>query len=169
MDLTKDSTPKIISKLSTKYEIEFDITVSSRVGLTSTKYANVFHIATQEAQGDEETGTRIPAVFVNDKYFRFCCGPFDCANSDEYELNKLYHFRIFQDESDFKIRQVNYKLYNTTNPTPRDYENVFLYLSDKWSESFTNNGLISNLRITDLTTCPDLNPQLGVKDSKTLL
>ena len=93
VDLTKDSTPKIISKLSTKYEIEFDITVSSRVGLSSTKYANVFHITTQEAEGDEKPGTRIPAVFVNDKHFEFCCGPFDCANSDEYELNTLYHFR----------------------------------------------------------------------------
>jgi hypothetical protein len=169
--LTQGSTPETISTLSATYEIEFDIVVKDRIGLSEFKETNVFHIAEQTAQVDveteKETGTRIPAVFVTNAVFKFCCGPGnECVDTEPYELDTVYHFRIFQEGSNFNVIALDNTLYPLTQNNPRDYTDLNLFLSDIWFESFAPNGDISNLRITDLTKCDDLNPRIVVTDGK---
>ena len=114
-------------------------------------------------------GSKIPGGWINKDFFKFCCGSNDCVilENDKYELDTLYHFKIWQEEDKdgkviFKARHVDFELYKTENPSPKDYENVKVYVSDPWSDSFASHGTISNLEITDLS----LNTPVVVSEGK---
>ena len=141
---------------STEYQIEFDIIVTDNAGMTD-NYINVFHVS--NISSNDGDGSKIPGAWLNKDFFRFCCGNNDCVTlnggKDKYKLNTLYHFKITQElEGEkvmFKARHVDSQLYFTENPSPKEYENVKLYVSDPWSDSFASHGTISNLEITDLS------------------
>ena len=115
-------------------------------------------------------GGRLPAVFLNkNKFFRICYQvniPMNrycyidictyCKNYN-YELNTDYHFEISQQrnpsgEAIYSIKVNGVTFDEVVNTAPLKFEDVKLYLSNPWFDTFAPFGNLSNLKlIADLT------------------
>ena len=169
VDVSGSNLVATFPKWSRYYEIEFDIIVQSKP--PTDEYVNVLHMSNIETEDGE--GSKIPAVYVNNNYFKFCCGNNDCYITKNvntgYKINTLYHIKITQERNlagkwMFKVNHINFQLEPIENPDQdtKGYENVKLYVSDPWISSFRSYGIVSNLEVTDLTE----NQPIPVSDGK---
>ena len=136
---------------SDEFKIEFDAIVTEIPPGSSRK--NLFHLTTGEDSGE---GGRVPAVFVRQgQNFHMCYHVNDDTNyckNYKYELNKEYHFEISQQKNSegeywYSIKVNEETFDDVKNETPLKFEDVKLYLSDPWVESFAPFGKLSNLKI----------------------
>ena len=136
---------------SDEFKIEFDAIVTEIPPCCSRK--SLFHLTTGEDSGE---GGRLPAVFVRQgQSFHMCYHVNDDTNyckNYKYELNKEYHFEISQQKNSegeywYSIKVNGETFDDVKNETPLKFEDVKLYLSDPWSESFAPFGKLSNLKI----------------------
>ena len=137
---------------SDEFKVEFDAIVTEVPPGSARK--NLFHLTTGEDFGE---GGRLPAVFVRqNQNFLICYHVNDdtnyCIKNYEYELNKEYHFEISQQKNSegeywYSIKVNEETFIDVKNETPLKFEDVKLYLSDPWSETFAPFGKLSNLKI----------------------
>ena len=135
---------------SDEFKVEFDVIVNKEL---PGSWKSLFHLTTGEDFG---VGGRIPAVFLNPgKYFYTCYhvnGNDDYCQNYNYELNKDYHFEISQHknskgEAVYSIIVNGETVHKIVNKTPLKYNDVKLFLSDPWHETFGPFGKLSNLKI----------------------
>jgi hypothetical protein len=135
-----------------KYLVEFDIVVNR---LERERVLNVFRMtSTDNNYGNH--GDRIPAVFV-ERENRFTFVAPATAITWSFQLNTLYHIEIKQDfheSSKFGIYciKINGEIQLSCQKikSPRTFDDVKIYTSDHWHESFANYGKLSNLLIRKL-------------------
>ena len=138
-----------------KYLVEFDIVVNRM----PSKWMNVFHMTSTDNDCCNH-GDRIPAVFVNNlKLFHIPAsvgGNGNFHHDYNFELNTLYHIEIKQDFHEFSkfgiyCIKINGEIhFCQLNESPRTFDDVKIYTSDQWYESFANYGKLSNLLIRKL-------------------
>ena len=138
-----------------KYLVEFDIVVNRM----PSKWMNVFHMTSTDNDCCNH-GDRIPAVFVNNaKLFHITAsvgGNGNFHHDYNFELNTLYHIEIKQDFHEFSkfgiyCIKINGEIhFCQLNESPRTFDDVKIYTSDQWYESFANYGKLSNLLIRKL-------------------
>ena len=154
MALTKGDLVWSTSDWSDEFKVEYDVIVTEDL---PPGWKSLFHVTTGEDGGE---GGRIPAVFVNDKYFNInypVNGNIDYYQNYNYELNKEYHFEISQNknskgEAIYNIKVNGKSFHEIVNTTPLKFKDVKLYLSDPWYETLAPFGKLSNLKIiADLT------------------
>ena len=134
-----------------KYLVEFDIVVNR---LERERETNVFRMTSTDNNCCND-GDRIPAVFV-EKENRFTFVAPAAAIIWSFQLNTLYHIEIKQDFHEFSkfgiyCIKINGETHSCElNESPRTFDDVKIYTSDHWHESFANYGKLSNLLITKL-------------------
>ena len=147
MALTKGDLVWSTSDWSDEFKVEYDVIVTEDL---PQNWKNLFLVTT----GEE--GSHILVVYVNpDKYFIICYpvnGNTASCQNYYYELNKEYHIVISQQKNSegeywYSIKVNEETFDDVKNETPLKFEDVKLYLSDPWVESFAPFGKLSNLKI----------------------
>mgnify|MGYP001317328059 CR=1 FL=1 len=155
VSLTKGNHVWSISDWSDEFKVEYDVIVNKDFSASIAK--SLFHVT---AGGNSGYGSRIPAVFVQSKYFHICYqvnGNNNYYQNYNYELNKEYHFEISQQtnsegEAVYSIKVNGETFHEIVNTTPLKFKDVKLYLSDPWYDTFEPFGKLSNLKVNaDLT------------------
>ena len=155
---------KLLETLPTwgkSFKIEADITVED---LPKNGYANIFRF-TKGGKTFREYGTRIPALWIhgwkaqNRGFLHMQSGnndnTFYVANYFTFELGRKYHYTIQQElKADGQFHLVasvdGSEISNHVIKNPEDFDNVKLYLSDPWGESFADYGTLENFKWTAL-------------------
>ena len=169
--MAKDNHVWSTADLNDEFRIEYDIIVNQEI-LDSWK--SLFRITTGENTGE---GGRIPAVFLNPSKSLYNCyhvnGDTNYCHSYDYELNTDYHFEMSQQrnpngEAVYRIFVNGELLHEIINTTPLKFQDVKLFLSDPWYDSFAPFGKLSNLKIiSDLTKLSKYKVDLiGCMDKK---
>ena len=132
------------------YTVEADITVTKM----PTGSINIFHF-TQNGNGAYGVyGDRVPYVniYKNGKfYIDSAVSGNTCTRTFHFDLEKKYHLKIQQFQRDDKIIYevlINGKpIDSVENTEPKDFENVKVYVSDRWYASFTSEyGYLENFK-----------------------
>ena len=150
MDVHKNNLLTTFPKWGNVYNVEVDITVNK---MPSGQWANIFHFS---KNGDCcGYGDRIPAVFINrDGYFRIASavnGNGDLYIDPPINVGKTYHLKIQQFIQNGKtIYEVNMDgniIQTMENTNPMDFDNVKVYASSPWWDSFTDDiGKLRNFQ-----------------------
>ena len=155
---------KLLETLPTwgkSFKIEADITVE---GLPKNGYANIFRF-TKGGKTFRQYGSRIPALWIlgtkakNRGSFHMQSGnndgTFYVFNFFAFELHRKYHYvieqKLKQDGQYHLVASVDgSEISNHVIKNPEDFDNVKLYLSDPWTESFADYGTLENFKWTAL-------------------
>ena len=148
--------PSVLNHLGKEYSIEFQIEVNKE--FSTPEYLNVFRMTSTDNNCCNH-GDRIPSLFVNKNknlYYATSIGNHGkYVFTFPYELNRTYRFMISQTQShagkfEYCAKIDDVIFHCVSNDQPRSFENVLLYFSDPWHESFENHGKLSNLKINNL-------------------
>ena len=141
--------PEILRNWGHQYTVEFQITVRNN----PPSWMSVFHLTIGNSNG--AFGDRIPALYMNPNgYFHFTSAVSEEVNHEfdyYYELNKAYHIKIIQTSSGTYCIQINkVNVHCLKNNSPRTFEEVFIYVSNPWSDPFDSSyGELNYLNISD--------------------
>ena len=152
--MTKGDLVLSIPEWSDEFKIEYNVIVIKE---QSGSWKNLFHLTTGEDLG---VGGRIPAVFAKSQQFAIMFhvnGNNNYWKFYTYELNKDYHFEISQrknmkGEAIYSIKINGETFHEKVNTTPLKFNDVKLYLSNPWQETFASYCKLSNLKIIAYST-----------------
>ena len=133
------------------YKVEFDITVNE---VPTAEWTNIFHFT--KGENLRRLGDRIPAAWINSRGYIQISSSVNqnkdvYIHYDDFTIGKKHHYTIQQlPDSDglmkFTIEIDGKVMKSMVNNNPQDYENVKLYVSDPWHDSFqTRYGKLENL------------------------
>ena len=150
---------------STKYwgrefNVKFDIQVTKELSSSSSSsWMNVFHIT--KGADASYYGDLIPAVWTKKTSYKTYVYVMSAVSGDknyykyfECELNQWYHFEIKQEENSngeiiYSIKIDGHAVHEVVNTTPQRFNEVILYESDPWYESFASFGELKHLKIVN--------------------
>ena len=121
------------------------------------------HIAIISANGHYgQYGDRIPAVFAKQEtsssqrleFRSSVSGDQDYKFDFYYQLNQLYHIEISQENSHGETVMYNVKIDGTTKHSVKNtqvqvFDQVKLYLSSPWDETFGPYGEVRNIEVVN--------------------
>ena len=155
--VTKGQILETITKWGSTFNVEADITVIKQPNQPK----NIFHF-TQNLD-NTKYGDRIPTVLLlKDGNIRICSainGDKNFCKGFKYELDTKYHLKIQQfrqnEKTIYNIIMNDNIIYSGENKQPKDFDNVKVYVSDKWYDPFTSEfGLLENLQYDKIRTYP---------------
>ena len=152
--LSKDSKKsKVFRDWGKQFSIKFEIEITK--DFTSPTWLNVFHMTI--GGNNHQHGDRIPALFIrNTKKLFFTMSVGDNHNyhwNFPYQLNQNYSVEIEQkweiqsEKLMFCIQIDGNSVHCKENLVPRSFQEVYLYLSDKWFTTFADYGKLRNFKI----------------------
>ena len=155
LDVSQGNLVSTIDQWGKYFQVSAEIQIT---GLPTENWANVFHFTTGE--NNYELGSRIPGLWVNksNQILYFTSGvdqEKDYEYSHEFSLGQKYLIDILQiphgnGEALYQIRIDGNLVHNKTNSNAMDFDNVKVYLSDPWYESFQ--GKLTNFQWDKGTT-----------------
>ena len=152
---------EILPHWGKEFSVEFDLVIKTLDHFTGS-WQNIIHLTVGV---DDGLGRRIPAVYLHKSGF---LGFYSQINNHEtflpkggefyIELNKNYSIRIAQQNVSGKFIYsvtINGKiLFSVENEKPTNFEEVFVYTSNPWDETFGPSGTLSNLKIQNYGNSP---------------